>query len=98
MSVSQMEEQVNVFNGLTDKVRISIVNYLAEHGESNVTQIAKHIGVLIVNVSHALKVLKASKLVTFRRDGRFIFYSLNSKFFNKANKTFKFDWGKIVLN
>ena len=48
----------------------------------------------MVNVSHHLQILKNAKLVTPRREGRFIYYSLPEELFRDLGKAKKlFDLG-----
>ncbi len=61
---------------LAEPTRLKIVKLLFK-GPQNVTAIATHVGVEIVNTSHHLGVLKLSGLVTQRKDGRFVIYELN---------------------
>ncbi len=55
--------------------RIAIVKKLAT-GSKNVTELARLLGVEIVNVSHHLGVLRQAKVVTDEKHGRFVVYSL----------------------
>ena len=59
-----------------DTTRIKILYVLFE-SELCVNDIAEALGVSQSAVSHQLRVLKASKLVKFRRDGKTIYYSLD---------------------
>lgn len=55
--------------------RLKIVRFLAD-GPHTVTEIAEMLRVQAVNVSHHLNVLKVSKLITGKKKGRFVWYSL----------------------
>jgi len=57
--------------------RLEIIDLLA-NGEKTVEQIALQTAISISNASQHLKVLKNSRLVKSRRDGQFIWYTLNS--------------------
>jgi ArsR family transcriptional regulator len=64
--------------------RIRIIDCLRT-GAKNVTELAKMLQVEIVNVSHHLGVLRQAQLVEDKKDGRFVIYSLNPKYFTSDN-------------
>ena len=65
-----------LFKIFGDSTRIKILYALFE-SELCVSDIAQAVGLSQSAVSHQLRVLKASKLVKFRRDGKTVFYSLD---------------------
>lgn len=58
-----------------DSTRVKIVNVLIDK-ELCVGEIVNKINVSQSAVSHQLRILKASKLVKFRKDGNLMYYSL----------------------
>ena len=58
-----------------DPTRVKILYVLLE-SELCVCDIAQLLGLTQTAVSHQLRVLKNSKLVKFRREGKMVFYSL----------------------
>lgn len=64
-----------LFKVFGDSTRIRILYALFE-AELCVCDIAQLLGLTQTAVSHQLRVLKNSKLVKFRRDGKTVFYSL----------------------
>lgn len=74
----QIVELAELFHTLGDSTRVKILNALFEHelcvcditSLSNITQSA---------VSHQLRILKQSKLVKARKQGKEVFYSLADK-------------------
>ena len=64
-----------LFKIFGDSTRVKILYALLQN-ELCVCDIAKLINVSQSAVSHQLRVLKASKLVKFRREGKIVFYSL----------------------
>lgn len=64
-----------LFKIFGDSTRIKLLYALLEH-ELCVCDIAKLLDVTQSAVSHQLRVLKSSKLVKFRREGKTVFYSL----------------------
>ena len=65
-----------LFKVFGDSTRIRILYALAEH-ELCVCDIAGILRLSQTAVSHQLRVLKQSKLVKARRDGKIVFYSLD---------------------
>ena len=64
-----------LFKIFGDATRVRILYVLFE-GERCVQDIADTIGMSQSSVSHQLRILKQSRLVKFRREGRTIYYSL----------------------
>ena len=64
-----------LFKVFGDSTRIKILIALS-HGELCVCDMSKLVGMTSSAVSHQLKILRSSKLVNCRRDGKSVFYSL----------------------
>ncbi len=58
--------------------RLEILDLLA-NGEKTVEQIAGQTAITVANASHHLQLLKNAKLVKARREGNFIFYTINGR-------------------
>lgn len=65
-----------LYKVFADSTRIKILYCLFEE-EMCVCDIAQLLGMTTSAISHQLRVLKQSKLVKFRRDGKTVFYSLS---------------------
>ena len=65
----------DLFKVFSDTTRIKIL-YALMPGERCVADIAEAIGATQSAVSHQLRILKASRLVKFQRDGKNVLYSL----------------------
>ena len=65
----------DLFKVFSDTTRIKIL-YAIMPGERCVADIAEAIGATQSAVSHQLRILKASRLVKFQRDGKNVLYSL----------------------
>ena len=77
--MKQMEEikQVSqLYKVLSDPTRLRILLLLKE-GEHNVTAISEQFGMEQSAVSHQLKLLRDSRVVKARREGKTIFYTLD---------------------
>jgi ArsR family transcriptional regulator len=59
-----------------DVTKLKICYLLRYHPELNVTTIAELAGTTISNASHSLNKLRAVNLVTSRKDGQTVYYSL----------------------
>ncbi len=64
-----------LFKVFGDSTRIKILSALS-CGELCVCDISTAVGMTSSAVSHQLKILKNAQLVSFRRDGKTVFYSL----------------------
>ena len=67
-----------LFKVFGDSTRIKIL-YAMFDNELCVNDIAKLLNLSQSSVSHQLRILKSSKLVKFRRDGKSIYYSLDDE-------------------
>lgn len=85
--LQQPEDEVlydlaELFKVFGDSTRIKILYALFET-ELCVYDIARLLNLTQSSVSHQLRILKNSKLVKFRRDGKSIFYSLDDEHVRK---------------
>jgi ArsR family transcriptional regulator len=78
VSEDTIEQLTEVFQLLADKSRIKILLALAREGEVNVSTLCHLLKQSQPAVSHHLTLLRKSKLVGFRRDGKHNFYHLRS--------------------
>lgn len=67
------------FAGLACGSRIEIIALLQGSKEMNVSDIAKHFQLAQPTVTHHLKYLQEAGLITSRKEGRKVFYSLHPK-------------------
>ncbi len=67
-----------LFKVFGDSTRIKILYSMFEN-ELCVNDIAKLLNLSQSSVSHQLRILKSSKLVKFRRDGKSVYYSLDDE-------------------
>ncbi len=70
-------EVARVFKILGDPTRTKLLYALLEAGELCVCDLAAATGILEATVSQALRLLRASRVVTGRRVGRNVFYRLS---------------------
>ncbi len=72
----QLFDLAELFKIFGDSTRVKILFVLFE-SEMCVCDIAQLLGMTQSAISHQLQVLKKSKLVKYRRDGKTVFYSLS---------------------
>jgi DNA-binding transcriptional ArsR family regulator len=68
----------DIFKVLGDPTRVRILDVLSR-GEECVCRLAHVLGLSESAVSHQLRLLRATRVVRARRDGRLIYYSLDDK-------------------
>ncbi|MCF0141423.1 MAG: helix-turn-helix transcriptional regulator [Mogibacterium sp.] len=71
----ELLDLADLFKMFSDSTRIKILYSLFD-GEKNVSEICENIDMNQSAVSHQLKLLKSSKLVKSRREGKTVIYSL----------------------
>ena len=71
----ELGDLAELFKVFGDSTRIKIL-YDLFHGEKNVTEICEDLEMNQSAISHQLKLLKTSKLVNSRREGKQMIYSL----------------------
>ncbi|MCE9532612.1 MAG: metalloregulator ArsR/SmtB family transcription factor [Planctomycetes bacterium] len=74
----KLDQLVEVFKSAADRSRLLILMILAEEGETHVSAICEMLGQSQPAVSHHLTQLRNAGLVTYRRDGKFNHYMLDS--------------------
>ena len=72
----EVSDIADFFKVFGDSTRLKIL-FLLERGELPVHTIAETLGMQQSTISQQLKLLRASRLVRHRKDGRSIHYSLN---------------------
>lgn len=68
-------ELAELYKVFGDSTRIKILYALFEE-EKGVGEIANQLGMTMSAISHQLRILKQSRLVKFRREGKMVYYAL----------------------
>lgn len=76
MNDQEVKDVADVFRIFGDPTRVRILGLLME-GEFSVTDITQKLDMTQSAVSHQLRILRDSRLVRSRRDGKQIFYALD---------------------
>ncbi len=77
ISETQLYDLAELFKTFGDSTRIRILFQLFEAEEVSVGEMAENLNMTISAVSHQLKILKQSKLIKSRREGKSALYSLD---------------------
>ena len=88
----QLFDLAELFKIFGDSTRINILNALTI-SEMCVCDIAAALNMTQSAISHQLRVLKQSKLVKYRKEGKIVYYSLDDQHVNQI-----LDQGLIHLN
>ncbi len=75
VSENELSDLAELFKIFGDSTRIKIL-FALFHGEKNVTEICEMLEMNQSAVSHQLKILRTSKLISSRRDGKAVIYDL----------------------
>ncbi|WP_240376899.1 ArsR/SmtB family transcription factor [Bacillus piscicola] len=73
----ESERMANMFKGLADKNRMTIVQALAMEGELCVCDAANILGASTASTSHHLRYLRKLGLAKYRKEGKLVYYSLD---------------------
>ncbi|MGD0768762.1 MAG: metalloregulator ArsR/SmtB family transcription factor [Tepidisphaeraceae bacterium] len=72
-----LDQLVSLFRLLSDKTRLNVLLSLAR-GERNVSSLCEELGLPQPTVSHHLGLLRGNNVITNRRKGKQVFYSLHA--------------------
>lgn len=76
--IETLQGLTRIFKMLGDETRLKICLVLARH-ELCVSDIAGLVGLSESAVSHQLRIMKAMRLVTYRKEGKMTFYMLDDE-------------------
>lgn len=76
MEPAALERAARIFRAAGDAARLRLLDELMR-GERSVTDLAEVVGAGLSTVSQQLRILRSEDLVTTRREGKRIFYSLS---------------------
>ena len=83
ISEEEIVDMADFFKVFGDPTRLRILFYLWQHEESGVGKISESLSISQSACSQQLKLLRASRLVRFRKDGRNILYRLSDDHITK---------------
>ncbi len=76
LDLSDAQRMGDFFNVLADPTRLRLISLLAAD-EFCVCDLANHLKMTDSAISHQLRSLRAARLVSYRKEGRQVFYSLH---------------------
>lgn len=71
-----LEKKAQLFSLFSDPNRLKIMHFLASNDKASVSEVAHMVAMSIACTSHHLQLLKDNQLVTTKRQGNSIYYSL----------------------
>lgn len=80
---SDLTRTAEVFHALSDESRLAVIELLGD-GEHCVCELTAALDVAQSRLSFHLKVLKDAGLITDRREGRWVYYTLSRDTFDRA--------------
>ncbi len=83
ISDEEIVDMADFFKVFGDPTRLRILFYLWQNEEVGVSTISENLSISQSAVSQQLKLLRASRLVKFRKDGRNIIYRLSDDHITK---------------
>ena len=95
--VSELRELAAVSRALGDGTRLRILNALVERGETCVCELMEMLATTQSNVSFHLTVLKNTGLITDKKVGKWMFYSINLKALEQHFKSVRTMFNKTRL-
>lgn len=78
LDIETLSRLSDIFKAMADPTRLRIINALSS-GEMCVCDIACALGMESSAISHQLRILRAYRLVKFRKDGKSAYYSLDDE-------------------
>ncbi len=68
---------MDVLNALGDRTRQEIILFFYKNSEARVTEIAENFSLSRPTISHHLNLMRRSKILNSRKEGKEIYYSFN---------------------
>jgi DNA-binding transcriptional ArsR family regulator len=90
------DQLTSLFRMLSDRTRLNILLLLAA-GERNVSSLCESLRLPQPTVSHHLGLLRTGMLISNRRDGKQIFYSLNGRVRLAGNSDLLITVGNVTV-
>lgn len=86
----------NLMRALAHPLRLKILEYIDQKGETNVNKIYHQLQIEQSITSQHLKILRLAGVVLDRREGKKVYYTINYPVVAKANKAVNRFLGKAV--
>jgi len=76
--MNNYQEQAKLFKALSDERRLAILQMLAK-GEKCACDLLEHLEITQSTLSHHMKILIESQIVTQRKEGKWMYYTLSNE-------------------
>lgn len=93
-SSDKLNYSCNLMRALAHPLRLKIIEYIDQHGTTNVNRIYNTLGIEQSITSQHLKILRLADVVTSEREGKMVFYNINYPVVEKAHKAVQRFLGK----
>lgn len=91
---SKTERASSLLRALAHPLRIKIINYISEQKKVNVFSIYTNLQIEQSITSQHLRILRDEELVLTERQGKFIFYKINTPLINRVNRVICSSFGE----
>ncbi|MDO9511275.1 MAG: metalloregulator ArsR/SmtB family transcription factor [Bacteroidales bacterium] len=82
LEISKLENAASKMRAIAHPMRIAIIEMLNDTAKMSVTEIYERLSIEQAAASHHLNILKTKGVLTSKREGKKIFYSLKNKTLN----------------
>ncbi|MCD4773502.1 MAG: metalloregulator ArsR/SmtB family transcription factor [Bacteroidales bacterium] len=79
LNVEKLDRAARRLRSIAHPMRIAIIDLLSSNEKMNVTQLYESLGIEQAATSHHLNILRNSGILSSKRDGKMIFYFLQTK-------------------
>lgn len=86
VEMNQLDRAAEIMRALSHPLRMKIMGFIDKNKSVNVNKIYNTLGLEQSITSQHLRILRKVDLVKTKRDGKFIYYSLNYDKIRKVNK------------
>ena len=86
VEMNQLDSAAEIMRALSHPLRMKIMGFIDKNKSVNVNKIYNTLGLEQSITSQHLRILRKVDLVKTKRDGKFIYYSLNYDKIRKVNK------------
>jgi len=90
-------DKVKVFQALSDGNRLAIIDLLG-NGEKCACVLLEKLDCCQSTLSHHMKVLRDAEIVEYRKDGKWMHYSLNTKMITELEEYFRSITKNLITN
>lgn len=78
IDIEQLEIAASRLRSIAHPIRIALISLLQEKDKLSVTEIYNKLGIEQATASHHLNILKINGILTCKREGKMMYYSLKS--------------------